>query len=77
MSLELVDFRTKKFGEIPEQDNPAFDVHECLLLCKAEDDQTGFYVVCKIDNNQKEKDEVSQLGLFWNIEMALLFANNF
>lgn len=77
MNLELVDFREKTFGEIPKQDNPAFDVHECLLLCRADEDQTGLYVVCKIDENQKDKDEVSQVGLFWDIEMALLFSNNF
>ena len=74
--MEIVDFRTKTFGEIPEQDNPAYDIHECVLICKAEDDQTGLYVVAKIDENHKDKDEVSQLGLFWNIDMALLFAEN-
>lgn len=74
--MELIDFRTKTFGEIPKQDNPAYDVHECILLCKGEKDQTGLYVVAKIEDNQKDKDEVSQLGLFWDIDLALLFANN-
>jgi hypothetical protein len=73
--MEIVDFRTKTFGEIPKQDNPAYYADECILLCKAEEDQTGLYVVLKIDENHKDKDEVSQLGLFWNIEMALLFAD--
>lgn len=74
MSLEIVDFRTQTFGEIPTQDNPAYDVHECVLLCKAEAEQAGLYVVAKIEDNHKDKDEVQQLGLFWNIDMALLFA---
>jgi len=69
--MELIDFRNQKFGEIPKQDNPAYDVNECLLLCKAEDDQTGLYVLCKIEENQKDIDEVKQLCLFWNIEVAL------
>ena len=76
MIMELIDFREKTFQEIPEQDNPAYGVHECILLCKAEKNQTGLYVVTKIEDNQKDKDEVSQLGLFWDIGMALLFANN-
>lgn len=76
IKMEIVDFRTKTFGEIPTQDNPAYYADECILLCKAEEDQTGLYVVLKIDENHKDKDEVSQLGLFWNIEMALLFADN-
>lgn len=69
--MELIDFRNQKFGEIPKQDNPAYDVHECLLLCKAEDEQTGLYVLCKIAENQKYIDEVQQLCLFWDIEVAL------
>jgi hypothetical protein len=75
--MELIDFRNQKFGEIPKQDNPAYDVHECLLLCKAQDDQTGLYVICKIEENQKDKDEICQLGLFWDIDIALIFATNF
>jgi len=79
LPMEIVDFRTQTFGEIPTQDNPAYDVHECVLICKAEDEQTGLYVVAKIEDNHKNKDEVQQhevqqLGLFWNIDMALLFA---
>jgi hypothetical protein len=74
--MKLIDFRNQKFGEIPKQDNPSYDIHECLLLCKAQDDQTGLYVICKIEENQKDINEVCQLGLFWDVEMALLFANN-
>lgn len=74
--MEIVDFRTKTFNEIPKQDNPSYDVHECVLICKAEEKQTGLYVVAKIDKNHQEKDEVQQLGLFWDIEMALLFGKN-
>jgi len=74
--MTVKDFRTQTFGEIPEQNNPAYDVHECVLICKAEEYQTGLYVVAKIDENHKDKNEVRQLGLFWDIDMALLFAKN-
>jgi len=72
--MEIVDFRTKTFSEIPKQDNPAYSDDECILICKAEKSQTGCYVVMKIEENNQDEDEVAQLGLFWNIEMALLFA---
>jgi len=72
--METVDFRKKTFSKIPTQDNPAYNIHECILICAAEKSQTGLYVVLKIEENHKDEDEVVQLGLFWNIEMALLFA---
>ena len=72
--MEIVDFRTKTFSEIPKQDNPAYNIKECILICAAEKSQTGLYAVLKIEENHKDEDEVVQLGLFWNIEMALLFA---
>jgi len=56
--MEVVDFRTQTFGEIPTQDNPAYGVSESVLICKAEKDQTGLYVVAKIEENHKDKDEV-------------------
>ena len=74
--MEIVDFRTETFSEIPKQDNPAYYADECILICKAEPDQTGCFIVARIDENQNEKDEVSQLGLFWSIDMALVFAEN-
>ena len=69
--MEIVDFRNKTFREIPILDNPAYDVHECLLLCKAEEEQTGLYVLCKIAKNQRDMDAVKQLCLFWDIEVAI------
>lgn len=72
--MEIVDFRSKKFSEIPTQDNPAYDVHECLLICKAENEQTGLYVLLKIEENEPEVDELKQLALFWDIEIAVKVA---
>jgi len=30
--MEVVDFSKTEFQDIPEQDNPAFDKKECLML---------------------------------------------
>ena len=72
--MEIVDFRTKTFSEIPKQDNPAYSDYECVLICKAEDKQTGCYVVMKINEGQSKINEIQQIGLFWTIENAFLFS---
>lgn len=74
MKLEVIDFNSKIFSDIPKQDNPAYADDECVLICKAQDDQTGCYVVMKIDKGQSKIDEIQQLGLFWTIESAILFS---
>jgi len=74
MKLQVVDFREQQFNAIPEQDNPAYSDKECILICKAEDKQTACYVVMKINEGQSNIDEIQQLGLFWAIESAFLFA---
>jgi len=76
MKLEIVDFREKRFCEIPKQDNPAFENKECIMIFKAEETQTGCFVVVKINEDEKEVDGIAQLGLFWDYKMALLFAEN-
>ena len=73
--MKLIDFKNKKFSEISKLLNPAYDIEECLLLCKAEDETSGLYVLLHIEEDQKDKDEVKQLCLFWDIEMALKVSN--
>jgi len=74
MELEIVDFSKEIFSKIPKQDNPAYSDVECVLICKAEESQTGCFVVMKINEGQSIIDEIQQLGLFWTIENTFLFS---
>ena len=91
--MEIVNFYEKTFREIPEQDNPAFmtkkewdaiNQNGCILITKQEK-QKPPYVNCgricvfKIDPSEypKEEETVTYLGLFWELEHALLFAETF
>ena len=88
--MEIVTFKDKTWGEIPEQDNPTFDyIYEnnrlqegligrrehCLLICK----------VAPYRSEGVGKDGYSVIeipitgdvfgrGLFWHLEYAELFA---
>ena len=90
MKKQIIDFREKTFSEIPEQDNPAFmskaewdSLNEsgCLLITK-QDEQKPPYKNCGrfcvfdigVVENPKEDESVTYLGLFWEIENAMLFA---
>lgn len=79
--MEIVVFEDKKWSEIPEQDNPAFDrLYEdsrlqrgykgrkahCLLICK----RSNGYNVLEIPI----WGDIISRGLFWNLNDAKIFA---
>lgn len=82
--MEVVIFEDKKWNEIPEQDNPAFDyVYEddrlkkgfnCLMISKVlpyEEKSVGKdgYVVIEVPIH----GDVIRRGLFWNLNDAKAF----
>ena len=82
--MEVVNFKTKKFNEIPEQDNPVFNTSnhtgeerradECILICRVAQANVsgvsdGFKVIYV-----PIMGEIISRGKFWNIEDAVLFA---
>jgi len=91
--MEIVDFSKKTFNEIPKQDNPAFmtkkewdNVGEngCLLITKQDEQKPpyrncGRLCVFKIEpvENPHEEESVTCLGLFWEFELAKMFADAF
>jgi len=80
--MEIVDFSGKTFREIPEQDNPAYQATEkCLMIVKQLQQElpyvnAGKLVVLLIEPvpDPYEQESVTQLGLFWELEDAMLFA---
>ena len=88
--MEIVNFSERTFKEIPKQDNPAFmnkdewdEVGQdgCILITKQEEQKPpykncGRYCVFKIESVEfpDEQETVTYLGLFWEIETAILFS---
>lgn len=77
--MEVLDFTNKTFQEIPEQDNPAYDIHECFMVCRSQDySQTKKrFVVLKIEpvENPKENESVTRIAEFWDSALALDFTD--
>jgi len=82
---EIFDFSQLTFQEIPEESNPAFKPNtDCLMIVKrirqvAPYVNAGRICVLRIDpmENPKEEESVTQLGLFWELSHAKLFAEAF
>ena len=85
-AMEVVYFLSKRFKEIPEQDNPVFNtttysgkerrITECILVCKVGDIKSsgvgdGFTVIYV-----PYEGEITSKGRFWNAENATLFAES-
>lgn len=77
--MEIVKFLDKTWQEIPEQDNPAMPYEgkkdECLMIFKGRyfrftDDG---YVVAMVSPD----GGMTNLGVFWNANIAELFADSF
>lgn len=75
--MEVLDFTNKTFQEIPEQDNPAFDIYECFIVCRSQDytPEKRRFIVLKIDpvENPKEYESVTRIAEFWDSVLALDF----
>ena len=89
--MNIINFSEKTFREIPKQDNPAFMTKKewdelgengCIMIVK-QYKQTPPYMncgrICVLDiavvEFPEEEENVTQLGLFWELSHALLFAN--
>jgi len=68
--MEILEFN-KMFSEIPEQDNPAFDVHECYMICKSPDGLRYSVLFIKPD----EVDSVTRIAEFFDQDTALLWTD--
>lgn len=91
--MKIVNFSTKEFREIPQQDNPAYIPKSewdksgqdgCLLIVKQDERPTpyvnaGRIVVLRIKPVEApdEQESVWHLGLFWDEEHALMFCKAF
>ena len=73
--METVDFYPKTFHEIPEQDNPAFNNQECLMVVK--DFKNHHAIVLHIsEENRKQGDAVVHIAKFWRHDLALEYCEN-
>ena len=74
-TLEVVNFSNKKFHEIPEQDNPAYDKHECLLLVDYGDGKKVLLIHIKPVDNPKENESVHRVAVFFDESTAMEVAD--
>ena len=79
--MEIVNFYPKTFHQIQEQDNPAFDDQECLMLVREcpPYSNSNRVLVLYIAPNEKPLDNetVTSVAVFWNENIALLFCESF
>jgi len=81
--MEIVNFNDRTFGEIPNQDNPAFDKHECIMIVlsgELESKNNGAkYSVLHIQptDDPYNEETVTRKGMFWEMEDAHNFAVTF
>lgn len=71
--MQTVDFYPKEFDEIPEQDNPAFDKHECVMIVK----EYGGTKACVLHIVPDPVESVISIALFWRHELAVEYAEFF
>lgn len=88
--MDIINFSSQEFQEIPTQDNPAFSHRDwdyqklgpspknrCLMLVKAHSYHnigSPGVSVIEIDNPENKHDRVLSLGTFYTEENATLFA---
>ena len=78
--MEVVNFCNSKFWQIPKQDNPAFDKHECYMI--VQDENPNFTNVLHIEPviDPLSEESVTRICKCWDsnkaLEIAELLANN-
>jgi hypothetical protein len=77
--MEIVNFKDTEFKDIPFQDNPAFDKHECILIFKNIDKNGASITVSHIvpTENPYKEETIHRKANFWNIEDAIFYAEKF
>ncbi len=84
--MNVLDFSSKIFNDIPEQDNPTFQttnytgkrlrLQECIMICKVRNPRhsgvgDGFVVI-----HVPTRGEIVSKGRFWKLDMAMVFADS-
>jgi len=78
--MEVVNFCNSKFWQIPKQDNPAFDKHECYMI--VQDENPNFTNVLHIEPviDPLSEESVTKICKCCDsnkaLEIAELLANN-
>ena len=75
--MEIINFSNVKFKDIPEQDNPAYDKHECLMLCEAANSKMILLAHIIPVNNTLKNDSLTRIGYFLNEEIAINVADRY
>ncbi len=81
--MEIIDFSTIEFKEIPQQDNPAYEMGlpPCLMVVKAAKRHhvDGVTVMLIEDDHEQEvqPERVTLLGHFYRLRNAEIFAAAF
>ena len=76
--MEIVTFADQAFGEISEQDNPAFGKTECVMICKTTNNDHGDDKRLSILHIIPDPTEsVNRIAVVWGIKVADLFAKAF
>lgn len=71
--MQTVDFYPQEFHQIPEQDNPAFDNHECVMIVK----ELGGTKACVLHIKPDPLESVTSIALFWRHDRAVEYAEFF
>ena len=71
--MQTVDFYPQEFHEIPQQDNPAFGKHECVMIVK----EYGAPRACVLHIKPDPVESVTSIALFWLHERAVEYAEFF
>ena len=71
--MQTVDLYPQEFHEIPTQDNPAFDNHECVMIVK----EHGGTKACVLHIVPDPVESVTSIALFWRHERAVEYAEFF
>ena len=76
--MEVLDFTSKEFQEIPMQDNPALNREHpnCLMVYKKEIARADMYAVSKIEPAHNI-EAVTRVAFFYSPEHAMLFASEY
>jgi hypothetical protein len=69
--METIVFGSKKFRDIPKQDNPAYGNQDCYMICGSESDSTKFaFLMITPCDKPEENETVTRLAEFFTIERA-------
>ena len=68
--MQTIDFYPQEFRDIPEQDNPAFDNHECVMIVKEYNGEKA----CVLHIVPDPVETVTSIASFWGHDRAVEYA---